>query len=109
MKKMKFDLKKEQSAQPSEATLGDVSSSKSANAKAIVVDTSPMEEQSSPVDVPSNSAVDTKAKVADTSPKEEQPTLEASESVEDTTIDTKAKVVHTSNGRTINTRWIRTS
>ena len=49
----------EQSAQTSEATLGDVSSDKSANAKAkaIVVDTSPMEEQSTPVDGTSNSAV----------------------------------------------------
>ena len=61
-----------------------------------MVDTSPMEEQSTPVDVPSNSAVDTKTKVVDTSPIKEQPTLEASESVEDTTVDTKAKVDDTS-------------
>ena len=63
---MKFDLEKEQSAHPSEATHGDVPSDTSANAKAIVVDTSPMVEHSSPVDVPSNTAVNTKAKVVDT-------------------------------------------
>ena len=67
-KKMKFDLEKEQSAHPSEATQGDVPSDTSANAKAIVVDTFPMVEHSysSPVDVPSNTAVNTKAKVVDT-------------------------------------------
>ena len=59
MKKMKFDLEKEQSAQPSEATKGDVPSDTSANAKAILVDTSPMEQQSTTVDVPSITAVDT--------------------------------------------------
>ena len=64
MKKMKFDLVKEQSAQPK----GDVPSDTSA--KAIVVDTFPMEEQSTSVDVPSITAVDTKAKVVDTSPME---------------------------------------
>ena len=36
-KKMKFDLEKEQSAHPSEATQGDLPSHTSANAKAIVV------------------------------------------------------------------------
>ena len=61
LKKMKFDLEKEESAQTSEATLEDVSSDASANAKAIVVVTSPMEEQSTPVDVLSITAVDTKA------------------------------------------------
>ena len=69
MKKMKFDLEKERSAQPREATQGDVPSHTSA--KAIVVDTSPMEEQSTSVDVPSITAVDTKAKVVDTSPMED--------------------------------------
>ena len=96
MKKMKFDLEKEQSAQPSEATPEEVSSVKSAYAKAIVVVTSPMEEQSTPVDVLSITAVDTKAKVVDTSPTEEQSTLYASESVEDTAVDTQAKVIDTS-------------
>ena len=96
MKKMKFDLEKEKSTQPSETTQGDVPSDTSANAKAILVDTSPMEEQSTTVDVPSITAVNTKAKVADTSPIEEKPTLSQSESVKDTAVDTKAKVVDTS-------------
>ena len=38
MKKMKFDLEKEQSAQPPEATQGDVDVPSDTSAKAIVVD-----------------------------------------------------------------------
>ena len=88
MKKMKFDLEKEQSAQPPEATQGDVDVPSDTSAKAFAVDTSAIEEQSTSVDVPSITAVDTKANVVDTSPMEEHPKLGASESVEDTAVDT---------------------
>ena len=62
---MKFDLDKEKSTQPSETTQRDVPSDTSANAKAILVDTSAMEEQSTTVDVSSITAVNPKAKVVD--------------------------------------------